>query len=114
MLREWPVCPRPAHDESLPSWFERVGREYGMSATVLLNSIEPSRGATARPAFGCLRETSFADRLAALSRLSDTARTNLWRPLTGWELSDVAFRVYCPRCALEDLKTETPPYGRHC
>lgn len=118
MLREWPVCPRPAHDESLPSWFERVGREYGMSATALLNSIEPSRSATARsptrPEFGRLRETSFAERLAALSRLSDTARTNLWCPFTGWELSDAAFRVYCPRCALEDLETERTPYGRQC
>jgi len=36
MLREWPICPRPEHDESLSSWIERVGREYGMSATALL------------------------------------------------------------------------------
>jgi len=44
MLREWPICPRPGHDESLPSWIERIGREYGMSAAALVNSIDAPSG----------------------------------------------------------------------
>ena len=44
MLREWPICPRPEQDESLPSWIERIAREYGMSAAALVNSIDVPGG----------------------------------------------------------------------
>ena len=36
----WPLCPRPQADESLPSWFERVGYEYAMSPALLLGAVE--------------------------------------------------------------------------
>jgi hypothetical protein len=118
MLREWPICPRPERDESLPSWIERIGREYGMSAAALVNSIDASSGPPTRspapPTRQRLYESRFVDRLVLLSRLSPLARTALWPPMTGWELRDFTFRAYCPLCCLEDIRTGRTPYGRHC
>jgi hypothetical protein len=118
MLREWPICPRPEHDESLPSWIERTGREYGMSAAALVNSIDAPSGPRTRwpapPTLQRLHESRFVDRLALLSRLSPLACTTLWPPITGWELRDFTFRAYCPLCCLEDIRAGRTPYGRQC
>jgi hypothetical protein len=118
MLREWPVCPRPEHDESLPSWIERIGGEYGMSATALANSIDPPFGPRPRwpapPNLQRLYESHFVDRLVTLSCLSPLERTALWPPMTGWEQQDFTFRAYCPLCCLEDIRAGRTPYGRQC
>jgi hypothetical protein len=95
MLQEWPICPRPEPEESLPSWIERIGREYGMSAAALVNSIDPQPGPQSRwpmpPTLQRLYEPHFVDRLVQLSRLSPSACTALWAPMTGWELRDPRF-----------------------
>ncbi len=118
MLREWPICPRPEHDESLPSWIERIGREYGMSATALVNSINSPSGIRPRwpdpPTLQRLYESRFVDRLVLLSRLSPPACTALWPPASGWELREFTFRAYCPLCCLEDIRAGRTPYGRRC
>jgi len=49
-----------------------------------------------------------------LSRLSPVARRALWPPMTGWELRDFAFRVYCPLCCFQDIHDGRTPYGRRC
>jgi len=116
MLREWPICPRPEHDESLPSWIERIGGEYGMSAAALVNFIEPATGPRPRwpaaPSLQRLYEPRFADRLTTLSGLSPLERAALWPPLTSWELEDYTFRAYCPFCCLLDIRAGRKPYGR--
>jgi TniQ len=116
MLREWPICPSPEPDESLVSWIERIGREYGMSPTALLNSIEAQNGTPidgqTRLDRNRLYEPQFVDRLMALSQLPPSARDTLWPPTTGWELQDPAFRVYCPTCCLWDIRGGRTPYGR--
>jgi len=119
-LQPWPVCPRPQPDESLPSWFERVGAEYQMTPHALLSSFDQSDGPVAATAARLGRV--IADRLqaprvrgkiAALSRLPDTACNTLWpSSSTGWELTDGAFRSYCPHCCLGDLREQRTPYGR--
>jgi hypothetical protein len=118
MLQEWPICPRPEHDESLPSWIERIGGEYGMSAAALVNSIDPATGPHPRwpapPSLQRLYEPRFADRLSALSGLSPLERTALWPRLSGWELQDFTFRAYCPFCCLLDIRAGRTPYGRQC
>jgi hypothetical protein len=118
MLREWPICPRPEHDESLPSWIERIGREYGMSAAALVNSIDAPSGPRARwpapPTLQRLYESRFVDRLVLLSRLSPLTCTALWPPMTGWELREFTFRAYCPLCCLKDIRAGRTPYGRQC
>ena len=53
-----------------------------------------------------------ADRLTRLGRLSGDMRAHLWPPSTNWELRDNQFRVFCPYCAIEDLKSSRRPYGR--
>jgi hypothetical protein len=63
----WPLCPRPQVDESLPSWFERVGYEYAMSPALLLGAVEQARAANEKceqlvPA-ARLYEPSVAERL---------------------------------------------------
>ena len=118
MLHEWPICPRPEPEESLPSWIERIGREYGMSAAALVNSIDPQPGPHSRwpmpPTLQRLYEPHFVDRLVRLSRLSPSACTALWAPMTGWELRDSRFRAYCPLCCLGDIRAGRTPYGRQC
>jgi hypothetical protein len=49
-LQPWPVCPRPQPDESLPSWFERIGAEYRMTPNALLSSFDLSDGPVAATA----------------------------------------------------------------
>jgi hypothetical protein len=78
----WPLCPRPQVDESLPSWFERVGYEYAMSPVLLLGAVEQATRSKAKvdqllPA-SRLYESSVADRLTALAKLTDTERDGLW------------------------------------
>ncbi len=118
MIRGWPICPRPEHDESLVSWIERIGNEYGMSPTALLNSIETQDGppiyGQVRPGPQRMYEPRFVDRLMMLSHLPPLARQTLWPPTTGWELKDPAFRVYRPLCCLEDMRGGRTPYGRQC
>jgi hypothetical protein len=49
-----------------------------------------------------------------LSQLPPLERQTLWPPMTGWELQDTTFRVYCPLCCLEDIRGSQTPYGRQC
>ena len=118
MLREWPICPRPEQDESLPSWIERIAREYGMSAAALVNSIDVPGGIRTRwptpPTLERRYESRFVDRLALLGRLSPPACSALWAPVSGWELREFTFRVYCSLCCLEDMCAGRTPYGRRC
>jgi hypothetical protein len=118
-LQPWPVCPRPQPDESLPSWFERVGAEYQMTPHALLSSFDLSDGSVAATAPKLARETAerlqaprVRSQIAALSRLPDTACNTLWPSTTGLELIDGAFRSYCPHCCLGDLLEQRTPYGR--
>jgi hypothetical protein len=112
----WPICPRPDSDESLSSWFERVGHEYRMSPGALLHSMDLAPRPLVRPitraALECLRDPPIADHVVTLGQLSEIARTTLWPPLTGWELVNSDFRVYCPLCCLQDLGAGKTPYGR--
>lgn len=118
-LQPWPVCPRPQPDESLPSWFERVGAEYQMTPHALLSSFDLSDGPVAemlprlaRDTAERLRAPHVRSTIATLSRLPDTACNTLWPSSTGWELIDGAFRSYCPHCCLGDLREQRTPYGR--
>ena len=116
MLNAWPLCPRPESNESLRSWFERVGLEYGMSETLLFDAVSAGDPVSARhakhPHFERLSMPHMADLLTALARLSADMRAHLWPPSTNWELRDNKFRNFCPRCAIEDLKSNRRPYGR--
>lgn len=119
VLQPWPVCPRPQPDESLPSWFERVGAEYRMTPNALLSSFDLSDRPVAATAPKLARDTAerlraphVRSKIAALSRLPDTACETLWPSSTGWELIDRAFRSYCPYCCLDDLREQRTPYGR--
>lgn len=118
MLQPWPICPPPEHNESPPSWLERVGREYGMSPTALLNSIESALPTVAprstQPETDRLRDPLLIERLTTLSRIPDETRNCLWPPPTGWELQSVTFCAYCPQCCLDDLAKNAIPYGRLC
>jgi len=115
---QWPVSPPPAEDESLHSWFERVGARYGLSprrmleaaikpmdrSPVSINSI--AVGASLRA------DRSIAKRLVRLGGLSATTQARLWPSLTGWELKHHEFVAFCPRCCREDLSQDRIPYGR--
>jgi hypothetical protein len=112
----WPLCPRPEIDESLPSWFERVGYEYAMSPALLLGAIEQStRSKTpleqSLPA-SRLYDPSLADRLTTLANLSGAERDALWSPPSQWGLRDQSFCSYCPHCCIADLAEGRSPYGR--
>lgn len=112
----WPICPRPQPDESLPSWFERVGYEYAMSPALLLGAIEPGRTVKQRigqslPA-ARLYEPSVAERLTALANLSDAERDALWSSPLDWGLDDRSFCSYCAHCCIDDLANGRLPYGR--
>ncbi len=112
----WPLCPRPQQDESLPSWFERVGYEYEMSPALLLSAVE--RGTSEKtkidrtPPATRLFDPAIADHLAALGQLSDIERAGFWSPASEWELNDRSFCTFCPHCCLEDLAKGRSPYGR--
>ena len=112
----WPLCPRPKADESLPSWFERVGYEYAMSPALLLGAVEQATRGKDKfgqtPPAARLYDPSVADRLTALAKLSDTERTALWSSASEWELDDRAFCTYCPHCCIDDLANGRTPYGR--
>jgi len=112
----WPVCPRPQHDESLPSWFERVGYEYAMSPALLLGAVEHGTFGKTKigptPPAARLCDPSVADHLAVLGQLSDTERAGLWSPHSGWELNDRSFCAFCSYCCLADLTNGQSPYGR--
>ena len=115
----WPVCPRPQPDESLTSWFERVGAEYQMTPHALLSSFDQSDAPAAEMLPRPARETAerlqvprVRSQIAVLSRLPDSACNTLWSAGTGWELTDGAFRSYCPHCCLGDLRQLRTPYGR--
>jgi hypothetical protein len=112
----WPICPRPQADESLPSWFERVGYEYAMSPALLLGAVEQARSGKEKfeqslPATR-LYKPSVADRLTALAHLSDTEREALWSSPSEWELNDPSFCTYCAHCCIADLAEGRSPYGR--
>ena len=109
----WPLCPRPQADESLPSWFERVGYEYGMSPALLLGAVEQTRAGKEKslPA-SRLYEPTVADRLTALANLSDAERSALWSSPSEWELNDPSFSTYCAHCCIADLAEGRYPYGR--
>jgi hypothetical protein len=112
----WPLCPRPQADESLPSWFERVGYEYAMSPALLLGAVEQTT-----------RTKRKVDQLLPASRLYESSvanRLTCWRScrmlnasLSGhlhheWELHDLSFCTYCPYCCTADLAEGRSPYGR--
>ncbi len=115
-LKVWPVCPRPQADESLPSWFERVGYEYAMSPALLLGAVEQATGSKAK--FGIsmpasrLYEPRVADRLIALANLSGAERDALWSSSSDWELNDRSFCTYCAHYCIADLAAGRSPYGR--
>jgi hypothetical protein len=118
-LQPWPVCPRPQPDESLPSWFERIGAEYRMTPNALLSSFDlddtpvtPMAPRLARDTAERLKRPDTRSKIAALSRLPDTVCNTLWPSSTGWELIDGAFRSYCPHCCLGDLREQRSAYGR--
>ncbi len=112
----WPLCPRPQTDESLPSWFERVGYEYAMSPALLLGAVEQATGSKTK--FGQslpasrLYERSVADGLTVLANLSDAERDALWSSPSEWELNDRSFCTYCAHCCIADLANGRSPYGR--
>ena len=112
----WPVCPRPQSEESLLSWFERIGREYDLSAAKLLASVGRDRAplpkANARSQLQRLHEERFREELAVMARLPRPLEGALTQWLNGWELETFASRVYCPRCLLQDLQSNRPVYGR--
>jgi hypothetical protein len=112
----WPLCPRPQHDESLPSWFERVGYEYAMSPAMLLGAVEQVTFGKAKvertPPAARLGNPLLADHLAALGQLSDAERSGLWSPPSDWELNDRSFCTFCSHCCLDDLANGRSPYGR--
>jgi TniQ len=112
----WPLCPRPQADESLTSWFERVGYEYAMSPALLLGAVEQTTRTKRKvdqllPA-SQLYESSVANRLTVLAKLSDAERVALWSPPSRWELHDLSFCTYCPYCCTADLAEGRSPYGR--
>ena len=111
----WPLCPRPKADESLPSWFERVGYEYAMSPALLLGAVEQiTRGKDKfgqTPPAARLYDPSVADRLTALAKLSDTERAALWSSASEWELDDRDFCTYCPHCASMIWRMVARPMG---
>src|SRR5665213_1280381 len=111
--KRWPLCPRPQTDESLPSWFERVGYEYAMSPALLLGAVEQTRAGKEKslPA-SRLYEPTVADRLTALANLSDAERSALWSSPSEWELNDRSFSTYCAHCCIHDLAEGRSPYGR--
>jgi len=112
----WPVCPRPQPEESLLSWFERIGREYDLSAAKLLASVGRGRApvpkSNARSQLQHLHEQRFREELAVMARLPEPHEGALTQRLNGWELETFASRVYCPHCLLQDLKLNRPAYGR--
>lgn len=89
------MCPRPQHDESLASWFERVGYEYPMSPALLLGAVEQRAGKDKSSPASRLYEPTVADRLTALANLSDAERSGLWSSPSQWELNDRSFSAYC-------------------
>ena len=112
----WPLCPRPQADESLPSWFERVGYEYAMSPALLLGAVDQATGTKAKfgqsPPASRLYEPSVADDLTALANLSETERDALWPSSSEWELNDRSFCTYCAHCCIADLAACRSPDGR--
>jgi hypothetical protein len=109
----WPLCPRPQADESLPSWFERVGYEYAMSPALLLGAVEQAKDQFGQSSPAArLYDPSVADRLTALAKLSDDDRAALWSAASEWELHDRSFCTYCPHCCIDDLAKSRSPYGR--
>jgi hypothetical protein len=111
--QRWPLCPRPQTDESLPSWFERVGYEYAMSPALLLGAVEQRRAIKEKslPA-SRLYEPAVADRLTTLANLSEAERSALWSSPSEWELNDRSFSTYCVHCCIADLAEGRSPYGR--
>jgi hypothetical protein len=109
----WPLCPRPQADESLPSWFERVGYEYAMSPALLLGAVEQRRAIKEKslPA-SRLYEPAVADRLTTLANLSEAERSALWSSPSEWELNGRSFSTYCVHCCIADLAEGRSPYGR--
>lgn len=112
----WPICPRPQPDESLHSWFERIGYGYAMSPALLLGVVEQEafgdRPVGGTPPARRLLDPSVGDRLAVLGQLSDSEITCLWPRRSGWELHDQSFSTICPHCCLGDLANNCTPYGR--
>lgn len=115
-LRAWPLCPRPQADESLLSWFERVGYEYAMNPALLLGAVEQTRAVKEKfgPSLPAARlyDPSVADRLSALANLSDAERDALWSSPSEWDLNDPSFCTYCAHCCIADLAEGRSPYGR--
>jgi hypothetical protein len=118
MREAWPICPPPELDESLMSWIERTGREYGMTEMALWRDLEPedrvAEPSLAPPSPRQLDDLRFIERVTERSRLPPTSARNLWPEATGWELRDTRFRVYCPLCSLADIRAGREPYGRRC
>ena len=80
----WPLCPRPEIDESLPSWFERVGYEYAMSPALLLGAVEQTTRTKRKvdpllPA-SRLYESCVAERLTVLAQLYGTSSAGVTLP----------------------------------
>jgi hypothetical protein len=116
LLSVWPICPRPHADESLHSWFERIGYEYAMSPALLLGAVEQgafgNRAPGKTPPAQRLLDPTVGARLAILSQLSETEIAALWPRRSAWELNDLSFSTFCPYCCLGDLADNRTPYGR--
>ena len=109
----WPICPLPREDESLISWFTRVGRQYGMSPSKLLAAVERRR---VQPDIhhveATLRRFDVINSVADLGQLPVWARVRLWRRPTHWELPEPPLGGVCPQCWVEDIDQQIEPYGR--
>jgi hypothetical protein len=116
LAKVWPICPRPQHDGSLLSWFERVAHEYAMSPALLLNVVRHPdanhRTLSEASLAEHLYEISVADRLTVLAQLTESERNGLWPALTEWELKTGTYCAYCPYCCKADLSQHRTPYGR--
>jgi len=114
----WPITPQPRRDESLMSWFTRVGRQYAVTPCELLDAVEHTRAKcgerTIEATLRRLRYRPTTDRIAQLARLPVLARERLWRRPTLWELRKQPLRIVCPQCWLDDIDAQTEPYGRQC
>ena len=113
MTRPLPICPTPFGDESLDSWLERIGQEYGYSRAKLLCAagVRERLGPKTFPRDPTRpRELPV---LAVLTRrsLADLQRRAALSPST-WTVHAANDFIFCLHCALEDQITQRAPYQR--
>ena len=115
-MTAWPISPPPQHDESLISWFTRVGRQYALAPCELLDAVERTRARrklrTIEATLWRLRSHRITDTVADLAQLPTPPRKRLWRRPTQWELRAHPLALVCPQCWVHDIDGDTEPYGR--